>query len=79
MTFEVILHLIKSCVFILLIIVFIDFFYQNPFINECARKKKANILEPRRLGIMESRARSHRVTEFFSKYREELTSLKKIK
>ena len=37
--------LMKICVFTML--AFIDFFYQNRFINECARKKKAKIPESR--------------------------------
>ena len=43
MTFKVILNLIKN-VCILNVSIHINF-YENQFINECARKKKAKILE----------------------------------
>ena len=43
MTPEVVLYLTKFCLFIML--AFIFFFYQNRFINEYAKKKKAKISE----------------------------------
>ena len=75
MTFEVILYFMKNlCLHNVSIH---TNFYQNRFINEYDRKKKAKISESRSLGVTESR--NHGVTEFFSEiYIEELTFLKII-
>ena len=54
MNFEVILHVIKKLG--LYIISIPRNFYQNLFINECARKKKVKIPESRYPGVTESRS-----------------------
>ena len=51
MTFDVVLHSIK--IYVIIMLAFNDFFfYQNPFMNECARKNIPKIPEGQKEGLI---------------------------